>query len=64
MMWDKLFWIWFLITSVIYVSLTYDRISDTSVLIGMIIVSVGILKFADEDKKKKLSKRLLSGLRK
>ena len=64
MIWDRIFWAWFVATAFYFIYFSANMDPETQIMAGLLLVGLGILKFADEDKKHGISKRLLEKLRK
>jgi hypothetical protein len=62
MIWDKIFWLWFFLSSIVIVILLFQETTLTSMAIGMFQIGLGFLKLAEEGNRggpARISKRLL-----
>jgi hypothetical protein len=48
MMWDKLFWLWFVITAVLALMLVFEEATTLSLLFGSMVIGLGLIKLAGE----------------
>jgi hypothetical protein len=48
MMWDKLFWLWFVITAVLALMLVLEEATTLSLLFGSMVIGLGLIKLAGE----------------
>jgi hypothetical protein len=64
MIWDKLFWLWFIAAAFYFMAYGSVMHPETQIMLGLLLLGIGILKFADEDKKHGIRKKILEKLRK
>ena len=48
MIWDKLFWLWFLVSSVIFLPFLVDEPSLSGIFFGSVLAGLGLAKMAGE----------------
>ena len=68
MMWDKLFWLWFVITAMLALLLVFEEATTFNLLFGSMVIGLGLIKLADERAEKVrrplVKRRLLEKLKK
>lgn len=63
MLWDKLFWLWFLFSAIVLIYFTMRDPSRTNMLMALVLIGIGILKLAEESNRGKgISKKILEKL--
>jgi hypothetical protein len=48
MIWDKLFWLWFILVAVIFLVMLTEETTTLSLLFGSMLVGLGLIKLAGE----------------
>lgn len=66
MIWDKVFWLWFIIMAVFVISLIMEDASTTNLAWGSMLIGLGLVKMAGERSAggRGISRRLLERIRK
>ncbi len=67
-MWDKLFWLWFVITAMLALLLIFEEATTFNLLFGSMVIGLGLIKLAGERARKErgplVKRRLLEKLKK
>ena len=66
MMWDRLFWLWFLVTSAMALYLLYEDPTAYNIFLSSMLIGLGLLKLACERSREgrpMMSRRLIGRLR-
>jgi hypothetical protein len=59
MFWDKVFWVWFLISAIAFIYILQRDFSRTELMAALVFVGIGIAKLAEESRRKKMKRNLL-----
>jgi uncharacterized membrane protein len=66
MIWDRIFWLWFVMVSLLAVLLMLEETTTLSIIFGSLVVGLGLIKLAGERAGKsrtKVRRKLLDKLR-
>lgn len=66
MIWDKIFWVWFILTGLFLIYSLIAESSSLNIYLALLLAGLGFLKLAEESKRKEktVSKKLLERLKK
>ncbi len=68
MIWDKVFWVWFLFTALLALVMLLEDASTLNMVFGSMVIGLGLIKLAGERSGKsqplKVSRKLLDKLKK
>jgi hypothetical protein len=64
MIWDKLFWLWFFVFSMLAIALLSEEPATLNILFGSLIIGLGLVKISSERSRGRVSveKRILERL--
>ncbi len=65
MIWDKIFWIWFIVAGFLAILMLTAELSLTNLLLSLILIGTGLCKLSQESRKdRRLSRRIIDRLKK
>jgi hypothetical protein len=64
MIWDKVFWTWFIAMAFLVVFLLFTDFTPTNLVLSFFLIGLGSFKLSQENRGKKLSRKIIEKLKK